>query len=107
MGVKSRVFGSSQERDNYYKLRRQWGVSHNIYHNLPFLNVFSIAGMDLGDLEANRLKKTSIDFTLCDTSDSPLVCVEFDGLYDGINIGSEYHPARPTDSEWRKQILTL
>ncbi len=107
MGIKNRVFGSGQERDNYYKLRRQWGTSHNIYHNLPFLNVFSISEMGLNEIEQSRLKKTSIDYTLCDDADSPIVCIEFDGLYDGVNIGSLYHPAREPDSEWREQILSL
>ena len=107
MGVKQRVFGSRQERENYYKLCRRWRSSHNIYHNLPFLNVFSISDVPLSEIEKSRLKKTSIDFTLCDAGDSPLVCVEFDGLYDGVNIGTDYHPAREPDSDWRQIICSL
>jgi hypothetical protein len=106
VGAKKCVFASRQEKDNYYKLDRQWGASHNLYHNLPFLNVFSTRDTDVSDIENNRLKKTSIDYTLCDKSDSPLVCVEFDGLYDGVNIGSKYLLGREPD-EWRQRILTL
>lgn len=107
MAIKRQVFASRAERDNYYKLRRQWQTSHNIYHNLPFLNVFSTRGHQLSDIETSRLKKTSIDYTLCDRRDSPLVCIEFDGLYDGVNIGPSYHPAREPDSEWRREIFSL
>lgn len=31
-----------------------------------------------------------IDFTLCDKLDTPLVCIEFDGLQGGFNVGREY-----------------
>src|SRR5437588_6282292 len=107
MGVNHRVFASEPERDYYYKFRREWGPRYNIYHNLPFLNVFSISKMHLNGKEQSRLKKTSIDYTLCDGNDSPLVCIEFDGLFDGVNIGSHYVPARQPDSEWREEIFSL
>lgn len=40
MSVKRNVFGSNTERQNFYKLSRQWEDKYRIYHNLPFLNVF-------------------------------------------------------------------
>ena len=107
MSINRTVFGSRPERANYYKLRRAWGSTYNVYHNLPFLNVFSISDMNLSGIEKSRIKKTSIDFTLCDANDSPLICIEFDGLYDGVNIGAGYHPAREPDSDWRQQICSL
>lgn len=64
MGVKRRMFGSHQERKNYYKLCIRWSSAYNIYHNLPFLNVFSIIDVSLSEIEKSMVKKTSIDFTL-------------------------------------------
>ena len=54
----------------------------------------------------DRLKKTSIDFTLCDKQDRPILCIEFDGMQDGFNIGSSYY-AKAEASPWRKQITEL
>ncbi len=41
MGVKGIVFASHAERRNYEKLRNRWGKWYNLYHNLPFLNIFT------------------------------------------------------------------
>lgn len=102
MGVEQVVFRSKSERRNFYKLHRTWAKQYPIYHNLPFLNVFnpgqlqdwsdpwSPVPFELSDREFNLLKKTSIDYTLCDSDDKPLVCIEFDGLQDGFNVGADY-----------------
>ena len=117
MAAQRLVFGSKTERENYYKLRRQWGTNYNIYPNLPFLMVFNskdlfdfsnwdLKKMELSNIEWNRLKKTSIDFTLCDAQDTPLVCIEFDGLQEGFNIGREYRTELPSEP-WRQEITEL
>jgi hypothetical protein len=115
------------ERSNYYKLSRLWSDRYRIYHNLPYLNVFPVKVSDtlynlsefppqpfnITDLERNRLKKTSIDFTFCNEDDTPLVCIEFDGLQDGYNFGAQYHSSaedyRTSGNEpaWREQIMGL
>jgi len=107
MGIKRSVFASKAEQQNYYKLRYQWGKEHSIYHNLPFLSVLTTESVEVSEVEMSRLKKTSIDYTLCDESDAPVICVEFDGLYDGVNIGVNYYPSREPTSEWRKEIMEL
>jgi hypothetical protein len=129
MGVRKQVFASRAERENFYKLRRRWGEKYLIYHNLPFLTVFtedSLVDLDrfratgpnklsserfrrlLSGIEVSRLKKTSIDYTLCDLNDQPLVCVEFDGLQNGVNIGTRYYPSSDeNNSEWRQTIMDL
>ncbi len=127
MGTNRRVFCSNAERTNFYKLSRQWGSIYRIYHNLPFLNVFNTKGLvnakkpeswsaffdpnepdnlAIGDLDYNRLKKTSIDYTLCDEDDRPLVCIDFDGIKDGFNVGTEYRFDGPPDP-WRELITGL
>lgn len=107
MGVKQHVFGSNAERAVWYKLSRRWGDSHTLYPNLPFLMVFEMRALaGITPQELGRLKKTSIDFTLCDATDKPLLCIEFDGLQDGFNIGAKYRAAEPT-SPWRDTITSL
>jgi hypothetical protein len=100
MGVRKTVFGSDTEKHCYRKLSETWAKDYHLYHNLPFLNVFScksdlfdenLVPFRLSDTDYDRLKKTSIDFTLCDKRDRPLICVEFDGMQDGFNIGTTYH----------------
>lgn len=106
MGTNWQVFSSNAERTNYYKLCRQWGNCYRIYHNLPFLNVFNKKGLLIQDIDFNRLKKTSIDYTLCDENDRPLICIDFDGLQDGFNVGSDYKCEGPSDP-WRELIMGL
>ncbi|CAI4030824.1 hypothetical protein DNFV4_01254 [Nitrospira tepida] len=117
MAIQRLVFASKSERDNYYKLRRQWGDGYNIYPNLPFLMVFNTNDLfdlstselkrsELSKLEWSRLKKTSIDYTLCDGKDMPLLCIEFDGFQDGFNVGTKYYTDFPSDP-WRLEITEL
>jgi len=119
MGVKKHVFGRSAERTYYYKLSRQWGQQYRLHHNLPFLNVFDTSNLidvtgwpqpprrfRLTDIEFNRLKKTSIDYTLCDEHDIPLVCLEYDGMQEGFNVGTSYRSPEPSDP-WRDEIMSL
>ena len=48
MGVRKTVFGSSMEKKYFRKLTETWAKDNHIYHNLPFLNVFT-AKTDLVD----------------------------------------------------------
>jgi hypothetical protein len=127
MGTNRQVFCSNAERSNFYKLSRQWGSVYRVYHNLPFLNVFNTKGLvnakklgswsslfdpnepanlTIADIDYNRLKKTSIDYTLCNANDRPLLCIEFDGIKDGFNVGTEYRFDGPPDP-WRELITGL
>jgi len=94
MGIRGNVFGSNKEKHLYQELCKTWGNDYNIYHNLPFLNVFTVKTdetLKYSDGEYDFLKKTSIDFTLCDKKDTALVCIEFDGFQEGFNVGKTYH----------------
>jgi hypothetical protein len=99
MGVRETVFGSKEEKKYYTKLQRTWGNKLNIYHNIPFLNVFTAKDELIGanynnfkisEEEYDQLKKTSIDFVICDKKDKPIACIEFDGLQQGFNVGTTY-----------------
>ena len=119
MAAKDTVFASKQERELWHKLKQRWGDRYTLYPNLPFLFAFDtkvlidmnswpekVQGLTISDVERNRLKKTSIDYTVCDAADKPLVCIEFDGLQDGFNVGTRYRAAEPADP-WRDQITSL
>jgi len=118
MGIRRSVFGSRSERRNYEQLCRQWGQKYRVYHNLSFLNVLTVGELfdfstwwnltplTLTDIEMSRLKKTSIDFTLCDYTDAPILCIEFDGMNDGFNVGTKYVAEHPPDP-WRETIMAL
>jgi hypothetical protein len=100
MGIRKTVFGSHMEKGCFIKLNKTWGKHYHVYHNLPFLSVIdpkidlvedSFKTLKLSEEEFEYLKKTSIDFTICDKKDKPLICIEFDGMQDGFNVGSKYH----------------
>jgi len=121
MSVKKNVFASKSERKNFYKLSRTWGDKYIIYHNLPYQTVFNteelvdisdwknLKTFTISDVDFNRLKKTSIDYTLCDDNDSPIVCIEFDGLQQGFNVGTTYYPDKLKKplNPWRRKITEL
>ncbi len=114
MASKASVFASKAERTNFEKLSRAWGKKYRLWHNIPFLNVYNTSDL-LDPVTCNpltvepqdfqRLKKTSIDYVLCDSDDAPLVCIDFDGIGNGFSRGLEYVSAR--EDEWRKRIMNL
>lgn len=118
MGVKDSVFASKAERGNFRKLESRWGEKYAIWHNLPFLNIFNRDALldievfppttiEVSDLDWNRLKKTSVDYVLCDSqTHKPLIAIDFDGMCGGFNIGRKY-VTREAPGEWRDLITRL
>jgi hypothetical protein len=119
MGVAKSVFASRAERANFQKLQSRWGDQYDLWHNLPFLNLFTRDGLidpdsadlrslTISDIEWQRLKKTSVDYVLCDREhDAPLICIDFDGIQDGFSAGREYRPRAENPSPWRDVITSL
>jgi len=119
LGVYKSVFASAAERSNFAKLRRQWGDSYDLWHNVPFLNIFTREPLfdfdafppvraTISDRDWQRLKKTSVDYVLCEKpSSKPVVGVDFDGMQRGVNIGREYRPGTEEDDQWRSKIMNL
>ncbi|MBD2252705.1 hypothetical protein [Nostoc parmelioides] len=137
MGVKNSVFASKSERYFYYdKLQRTWGHKYNIWHNLPYLNIFTtdniidisdytsrvclavlgygesikssfVKLISISEKEKNILKKTSIDYTICNQKDEPILCIEFDGLGEGFNTSLEYHTQKNGVPKYRKPWMEL
>ena len=106
MASNQTVFASKAERINFEKLGRAWSRKYHLYHNLPFLNVYNVENLldpqtcepfEVEYRDLQRLKKTSIDFVLCNQDDAPLVCIDFDGLGNGFSRGFEYVSKRSDD----------
>jgi hypothetical protein len=117
MGVRKTVFGSRMETGCFVRLNDTWGKHYHIYHNLPFLSVIDpktelvddpVEPLKLSEEEYEHLKKTSIDFTICDKRYKPLVCIEFDGMQNGFNVGSTYHLRNGSSGpEGRRAMIEL
>lgn len=89
------IFASRSERTNYYKLLQRWGDKYRVHQNIPFLRVFDVKSSEITNSRTYEyLKKTSIDYVLCDTDDKPLLGVEYDGIQQGISIGTTYEPKK-------------
>jgi len=108
--VKNSVFGSEAEKRHFGHLVGKWSERSNVYHNLPLLQVFDleklIGVMNLNEVEISRLKKTSVDFVLCDKNDKPWMAIDFDGLNQGFSSGASYIKGQKFDA-WRKEIFNL
>ena len=117
MKIRETVFGSQSERSVYQALRRQW-KDYDIYSSLPFLNIVEVGEADVkaGKLKPREwdfLKKTSIDFTLCERpTHRPLLSIDFDGLGHGFSHftgleGPEYIETFPAKDPYRKLKFDL
>jgi len=121
MGVKDTVFASKAEKKNFSKLGRVWKKDYTLYHNIPFLNILTLDDLvdfsdwknpepiSLSEAEIDALKHASIDYVLCDSEDSPLLAIEFDGLQDGFSVGTDYHTGQVSGRQtpWRREKTEL
>lgn len=81
-------------------------ISDDVAITTAMIEGIKTSTIQLTDIEQSRLKKTSVDYTLCNELDEPLVCVDFDGLGQGFNLGSQYYSNRKV-SFWRREITEL
>ncbi len=99
MKTQESIFASRSERNNYYKLLQRWGDRYKVHQNIPFLRVFDVRPDEIINSGVfDYLKKTSIDYVLCDSEDKPLIGVEYDGIQQGTSIGAKYIPQKGFDS---------
>lgn len=90
MKIRNTVFGSAYERALYKALVTRWSDKLRIYPNLPFPNIIEVDESDAPPNERNFLLKTSVDYTVCDKSDRPILSIEFDGIGEGFSREGEY-----------------
>lgn len=105
MRIRKSVFGSAYERSLYKALVSRWSDKLRIYPNLPFMNIIQIGESDVRRNERSFLLKTSVDYTLCDQSDQPLLSIEFDGIGEGFSREGRYVPrhvsSKDPNREWK------
>lgn len=108
MKIRKTVFGSASERALYKALVTRWSDKLRIYPCLPFFNVIGVEESDLPPNQRNFLLKTSVDYTLCDVSDQPLLSIEFDGLGEGFSRRGKYIPRyvllKDPNREWKLNL---
>lgn len=111
MALRETVFGSKSEERVFEHLKSVWNDKFNLFHNLPFAQIFDINTIDLNkyvhDLSfwKRTLLMSSVDYVVCDEQNKPLICIEFDGLCRGYNKGITYF--QDNENKWRKRKLEL
>lgn len=113
MVLKETVFGSKSEEKVFEHLNSVWKDKFNIYHNLPFAQIFDVKSINLRDyvddipLWKRFLLMTSVDYVICDKKNKPLMCIEFDGMCGGYNKGTNYFQNNPDKNRKHKLELKL
>lgn len=106
MPIKKNVFGSENERRNFKSLDSKWSKEARIYPNLPFLFILDTSDIPLRESDERQLFKTSVDYTLCDENDRPILSVELDGMAYGFNAGERYITELPDEGS-RRYMMEL
>lgn len=105
MKVRSSVFGSASERLLYKALQTRWSEQLNLYPCLPLMNIIEVEQTKFAPNETRYLRMTSVDYTLCDKSDRPMLSIEFDGLGEGFSRDGIYIPryrlSKDPNREWK------
>jgi hypothetical protein len=88
--VRNTIFDSSAERGLFTAIAGSWEPDYRVYPHLPFSNLIDLDPQRLAPAEISFLHKTSVDYTLTDASNVPLLSLEFDGLGQGYSHGPSY-----------------
>ncbi len=113
MALRETVFGSKSEERVFEHLGSVWKDKFNVFHNLPFAQIFDMDTIDLKRYGKNSyslrqfLFKSSVDYIVCDKKNKPLMCIEFDGMCGGYNRGTEYLQNYPNRRREDKLELKL
>lgn len=107
MPIRQTVFGSPREGRLFKALRIRWGADFNLYPSLPFLSLMDVQDLPLSVDALRFLKTTTVDYTLCDKDDRPLVSIEFDGLTAGHSRDGTFVPRRRGADPLREKKLDL
>jgi hypothetical protein len=66
MVLKSSIFDSKSEMDVSDHLDTLWKDKFHIDSHTPFFNIFKFGSLNITRKEEDYLKKTSVDFTICE-----------------------------------------
>ncbi len=107
MSIRKTIFGSASEMELFRSIERTWHSRLLLYPQVPFCQVFDLDDLHLSASQVKFLRMTSIDYTVCDHSGSPILCIEFDGMGHGFSKDGKYVQMHPSQDIYRKLKLDL
>lgn len=105
MKIKNTIFASRPEEKVFGALESRWSPQFRLYPSLPLSTLFKLEDDDVTDKERKYFYSTSIDYTLCDSSNTPLLSIEFDGIGGGFSSNGVYLPGDGYVNSMRKTKL--
>ncbi len=108
MEMRESIFGSKKEQGLFETIRSNWAQDFEVYPNLAVSQVISFSHDDtLTKEEKEYLRKTSIDYTICDRTGKPLLGIEFDGMGRGFSNSNRYIPKKDSVGATRRNKIGL
>jgi len=107
MAIKKTIFNSKYEEQLYKSIESNWNSEFRIIPQLPPQQIFDLESLNITSDEKDFLYKSSIDFTVCDLLNKPIMSLEFDGICRGISRMGEFVDGKETDDTTRKKKLDL
>jgi hypothetical protein len=102
MKIKRTIFGSRPEEEVFRLLESRWSPQFRIWPSLPLSTLLILEDNDVTEKERRYFYSTSIDFTLSDSGNSPLLSIEFDGIGGGFSNNGVYLPGDGYVNSMRK-----
>lgn len=102
MKIKSTIFASGPEEEVFKTLESRWSPQFRLYPQLPMSTLFKLEDSDVTEKELTFFYSTSIDYTLCDSANIPLLSIEFDGIGGGFSNNGVYLPGDGYVNSMRK-----
>jgi len=107
MTLKNSIFDSAKEEQLFTTIESNWKELFKIFPQLPPQQIFDLQSLQIPNDEKDFLYKSSIDLTVCDLANKPIMSIEFDGISRGISRMGEFVDSEATDNITRKRKLDL
>lgn len=105
MHLKESVFYSKSETVVFEQLLSQWSDRLRIYPNQGLSTIIEVSPDEFQkQSEFEFYLKTSIDYSICNLDNTPILGIEFDGLGGGISHKNRYYKSEITNDpnrEWK------
>ena len=105
MKIKNTIFASKPEEKVFRSLESRWSPQFRLWPSLPLSTLFKLEDNDVTEKERQYFYSTSIDYTLCDSGNTPLLSIEFDGIGGGFSNNGIYLPGDGYVNSMRKVKL--
>ena len=105
MKLNRTIFASRSEEKVFKSLESKWSPQFKLLPSLPLSVLFRLEANDVTKGEEQYFYSTSVDYTLCDSANRPLLSIEFDGIGGGFSRNGVYIPGRVSVDPMRKVKL--